>query len=317
MGNSSGLDSQFGYVTESAYGTYTTPTRFAEFLDETLKLEIDRIESAGLRAGRRTLHTFATSTRRVTGDVNMEFGAEGSGLLLDHMLGGVSTAGSDPYTHTFTPGDMSDKSLTVQINRPGIDGTDRVFSYLGCKVTDWTFSAAVNDFLKLRLGFYGQDEDTGQSLATASYPGNFEPFVFTQGALTIAGTELCVKSFTLDGDNALAVDRHFICAAQGDKPKEPLESGIRSYSGSLTADFEDLTNYNRFVNGTEAAMVLTFDRAADDRSLVITMNVRFDGSTPNVSGPELLEHTLEFVAGSGSNDATTITIALENGDSSP
>ena len=36
--------------------------------------------------------------------------------------------------------------------------------------------------------------------------------------------------------------------------KEPLEIGLRSYTGTVVTDFEDLTNYNLFVNGTEAAI---------------------------------------------------------------
>jgi hypothetical protein len=318
MALASGLDSQFGYAEEGTPGTFETPTRFAEFTDESLKLEIERIDSEGIRAGRRVLHRWAPGVQRVTGDVNLEFGAEGSGLLFEHMFGGVQTTGaSDPYTHTFTPGDLAGKSLTVQINRPDIGGTDRVFSYTYCKVVDWTLEASVNEYAKLRLGLYGANEDRGQSLASASYPTGFEPFVFSHGAVTVGGNAVPVKSFTLDGDNGLMIDRHFIKSATPAQPLESLESGLRSYSGSFVSDFEDLTEYELYTAGSEVALVLTFDRASDDRSLVITMNVRFDGDTPVVSGQELLEHTQQFVCVSGTSDAAAITAVLENGDSAP
>ena len=318
MALASGLDSQFGYAEEGTPGTFQTPTRFLEFVDESVHLEIERIESQGIRAARRTLHRWAPGVQRVIGDVNLEFGAEGSGLLLEHMFGTVvSTSGAgDPYVHTFAPADMAGRSMTIQFNRPDITGTDRVFSYTYVKVADWSFEAAVNEYLKLRLGLYGAAEDTGQSLASASYPTAFEPFVFTHGSITVGGTELCVTNFTLNGDNGLKTDRHFVCA-DGATPKEAIESGRRSYSGTMTADFESLTNYARFTGGTEAALVLTFDRAADDRSLVITTNVRFDGSTPNVTGMETLEQSFDFVCTSGTSDAAVITVALENGDSAP
>ena len=319
MALASGLDSQLGYAEESTPGTYETVTRFAEFVDESLKLEIERIESNALRAGRRTMLRWASGVQRVTGDTNLEFGAEGSGLLLEHMFGtAVSTTGAgDPYVHTFAPADMAGRSMTLQVNRPDISGTNRVFSYTHMKVADWTFDASVNEYLKLRLGWYGAQESTSESLGTASYPSSFEPFVFTQGSLTVAAAAVPVRSFTLDGDNGLAVDRHFISSTTPALPREAIENGARSYSGSLVGDFEDLTEYGLYTAGTEAALVLTFDRAADDRSLVITMNVRLDGETPTVSGPELLEHSMPFTCTSGTSDAAAITVVLENGDATP
>lgn len=318
MALASGLDSQLGYAEESTPGTFETPTRFAEFIDENLVLEIERIESQGIRAGHRVIHRWAPGVQRVSGDINLELGAEGSGLLLEHMMGGVSTSGaSDPYTHTFTPGDLAGKSLTIQVNRPDITGTDRVFSFTYCKVTSWSIEAAVNEYLKAKLSIYGANEDTGQSLASASYPTNFEPFVFTHGSMTVAGASVDVKSFTLEGDNGLATDRHFIRGTNPSHPKEALESSRRSYTGSFVTDFEDLTEYNHFKNASEVALVLTFDRSSDNRSLVITANVRFDGDPPTVSGMELLEHTQNFVCIASPTDASALTIALENGDASP
>lgn len=314
MTTASGLESQLGFATESAFGTYETPDNFLEFTSESLKLERERIDSMGIRAGRRVLHRWAAGVQRVTGDIELELGPQGSGTLLKHMFGGVGTSGaSDPYTHTFTPGQLDDKSLTIQFNRPDIDGTDRVFSYLGCSVTSWELACAVNEYLKLTCSIFGSHEDTAQSLASATYPTGYSPFVFTQGSLTIAGGAYDIKEFTLTGDNGLATDRHFIQASNPERPKIAKEANRRQYGGTLISDFEDLTAYNRFVSGTEAALVLTFTQSAS-RSLVITCNVRFDGETPNVSGYELLEQSLPFVCTSGTSDAAAITAVLKNAD---
>lgn len=311
---SSGIDAQFGFADESTYGTLVAPTQFLEFLSESLKLEKERIESQGIKAGRRVLHRWAPGVQRVTGDVEIELAPEGTGTLLKHMFGGVATTGaSDPYSHEFTPGDLNGKSFTCQVGRPDVSGTVQPFTYTGCKIPEWELAFAVNEYLKLKTTIYGADETTAEGLAVASYPATYNPFVFTHGSLTVAGSGVDIIEGTLAASNALATDRHRIRSTDPANPKEPLENGRREFTGSLTADFESLTQYNRFVSGTEAAMVLTFEQSAS-RSLVVTMNVRFDGETPSVGGMELLEQSLPFKCTSGTSDAAAITAVLKNGD---
>jgi len=312
----SGLAGQWGFVDEVTYGTFVAPTRFLEFNSESVKLERERIESNGIRAGRRVLHRWAAGVQRVTGDIEFELAPQGTALLWKHILGGVSTTGAGPYTHTLTPGDLAGKSMTVQIGRPDIGGTVRSFSYLGCKVASAELSLEVNEFAMMTVSLYGAHEDTSQALATASYPTGLSPFVFTQGSLTLAASAFDVKSASLSIDNGLATDRHFIRATTPERPKEPLEADRRAITGTLTADFTDLTAYNRFVNGTEAALVFTLNAGAAAQT-TITMNVRFDGETPDIGGAELLEQSLPFKAVSSTSDAAAITVAVINSDSAP
>lgn len=310
----SGLAGQLGIAPEVTYGTFVAPSRWFEFTDESLQLERERIESAGIRAGRRVLHRWAAGVQRVTGDITTELAAQGFGIVFEHMFGGKVTAGAGPYTHTFTPGDLAGKSLSVQVGRPDIAGVVRPFTYLGCKIATAEISAAVNEYAMLTLGLYGAHEDTAQTLGTPAYPATLSPFTFAHGSVTIAAVAYDVKEFSLSIDNGLATDRHFIRATTPERPKEPLEATRREYTGTLTADFTDLTAYNRFVNGTEAALVLTLNAGAS-ASLVITMNVRYDGDTPNIGGDELLEQSLPFKAVSGTSDAAAITAVLTNADS--
>lgn len=310
----SGIGGQIGLAAESVYGTFVAPTRWFEFNSESLHLERERIESAGIRAGRRVLHRWAAGVQRVTGDIEMELGAVGFGIIWSHILGSNVTTGAGPYTHTATPGDLAGKSLSVQVGRPDISGTVRAFSYLGCKVASAQLACSVNEYAMLTLSLYGAHEDTAQALGTASYPAAYAPFVFTSGSLTLAASAFDVKECSLSIDNGLAIDRHFIRATTPERPKEPLEADRRAITGELTADFIDLTAYNRFVNGTEAALVLLFNSGAASQ-LQITMNVRFDGTTPNIGGADLLEQPLPFKAVSATSDAAAITVVTTNSDS--
>lgn len=313
----SGLSGQLTIVDEVTYGTYAAPSRGFEFTGEgPVAYEREVIESMGIRAGRRIQSRFAQGVQRVAGDLTMELAPQGFGLWLKHIFGGVNTSGSGPYVHTFTPGDLTGKSLTVQIGRPDVSGTVRAFSYLGCKVTEAELSAEVNEYAMLTVSLYGAHEDTGQTLAVASYPATLTPFVFTQGVLSVAGSNVDIRNFSLNFDNALIIDRHFIRSTTPERPKEPLEGGFRQITGTFEADFESFTAYNRYINATQAAMVLTFTSGA--HSLVITMNTRFDGSTPGINSlEEIVAQTMEFKALSSTSDAAAITAVLTNGDSTP
>jgi hypothetical protein len=309
---SSGIDAQLGYKEESTFGTYIAVDRFSEFLSESLKFEQERIESKGIRAGRVMQSRWKSSIQRVTGSLELELTPGGSGRLLEACMGTVTTAGAGPYTHTYDGGVLDGQSLSVQIGRPDIGGTVRAFSYTGMKVADWEIACSVGEIPTITMNMYGSGESTSESLETASYPSNDDPFVFTEASLTVAGSEVCVKDVAVKGTNGLAINRHFICA-NGATPKEALESELRTVGGTFTADFTDLTQYGYFTAGTENALVLTFTSGAD--ILAITMNVRYDGETPSVSGAELLELSVPFMAISDTSDAAAFTTVLTNADS--
>ena len=313
---SSGIDAQLGYVDEVTFGTFVAPTRFSEFLSEDLKLEIERIESKGIRKGRKMQSRWKPSIQRVTGSLQLELTPGGSGRLLEACMGLPVSGGSGPngFTHTYTNGAIDGKSLTVQVGRPDLGGTVRAFSYTGMKVADWEIACSVGEIPTLTMNMYGADESTSESLATASYPSTDDPFVFSEAVLSVAGSPVCVTDFTLKGMNGLKVDRHFICA-NGAVPSEALESEMRDVTGSFTADFEDLTQYGYFTAGSENALVITF--TSGTFSLAVTMNVRYDGETPSVSGAEMLELSVPFKAISNTSDAGAFTAVLTNDDVAP
>ena len=58
--------------------------------------------------------------------------------------------------------------------------------------------------------------------------------------------------------------------------------------------------------------------AAANRTLTISGNVRYDGSTPTVNAPdEMVKQELPFVFTSGTDDATAFTATLVNDEATP
>ncbi|CAB5217866.1 hypothetical protein UFOVP209_25 [uncultured Caudovirales phage] len=152
----------------------------------------------------------------------------------------------------------------------------------------------------------------GVPLASATYPSTIKPLKFNHAALTVAGSTIKAKGFTLSGNNALADDRRYL----GQQTiSEPLEKDLRNYDGSLDLEFTDLTQYRRYLQASEVALVISFTSGAD--SVTITTNVRLDGETPVVAGRDILKQKVGFKAIGSSTDASAVTAVLVNSDSTP
>ena len=310
MASNTGIDTQFGWATESTPGTRVVPTNFIEILNESVVAEKNRIERRGLGNGRRLNRGWEAGTSMVSGSVSFELSAETVGDLFKLAIGDVSTTGAGPYTHNFNVGDL--ESATVQIGRAGTGGTVHPFDYTGMYVDQLTLSASPNEIVECTVDFLGQAEDAGgQTLATPTW-GQVSFFTFQQGVLQIASSEECVDAATITLSNTL--EQRYCMKSTNAGTADTREAGVREYGGSLTMDFEDLTAYNRFVNGTEASLSLVFTSSGSD-TLTISGNVRFDGSTPNVGGPEVVKQELPFVFTSTSADDTAFDCVLVNDDS--
>jgi len=326
MALSSGLDAQVTIGEETTYGTQAAAiTRGFDFNSESIKLLADRIESKALRSGQRVIRQLRRVHNRkgAAGDLELDVCEKGMAVLFKHMLGSVLTTtpggGTNSRTHTCTIGDLSTRSLTVQVGRPDVSGTVRPFTYLGGKVDSWELSCDFDGILNLKLSMDFQDEVTATGLATAAYPTGGGLLTYAGGTLTLGGSSIDVTKFSLKGDNGLATDRYMIRSST--LKKNPLQANLIGITADIDVEFNTLTDYNRFANGTVAAFTATFVgsiiEGAIPYQVVVTLPaVWVDGETPNVGGADILTHTLSLVA---TDDGTNppITIAVQNADTSP
>jgi hypothetical protein len=319
----SGLAAQLGVAESSTFGTYQTPNRFYEFNEESLELQIERIESPGLRASNRVLRTdrYAPGQKRVEGSVTVEPATKGFGLLLKHALGAVSvttpSGATNARLHAYTLGDIFGTSLTVQVGRPDSSGTVQPFSHLGCRVDTLSLSSSVDELLVSEIGLVGQDVVTSEALATATYPTTgsasaYEQFYWTQGVISVAGSAVgVVTDFEMELNNGLKSDRYFLGGAT---MSEPILAAMTEITGTVTVEFLNLTAYQRFVSNTQVALNAKWTAATAIESSTFPSievdipKVRFDGpANPQVGGPDVLTHELPFKAlFDGTNGPITI-----------
>lgn len=304
-----GLSAQFGMVDEVTFNTPVTVTRFLEFNSETLDNQIARIDSSGMRVGRKVLrkNQWVPGKVNVTGDVDFEVQQQGFGLPLKHMLGTIASAqpavATDPtvWEHTATVGPLDGKSFTCQIGLGDATGNQRAKTYSGCKVAKWDLSISVDGLLMLKPTIDGASEATGTALAVAAYAPSTKPLAFTGATITLpSGMVGNVSKFDLTGDNKQALARYFLSGSGSNTKKEQLEEGLRAYAGTVDVEFDDLTAYNQYVNGAVGTMTAFFEgdviSHAFNYALEVTLPaVRFDGKTPNVSGMTIPTISAPFV----------------------
>lgn len=310
MTTPAGLGGQFGYVSETTVGTLVTVDKFLPVTAPEIEQEIERLDSQGLRAGRLITAAWKPGSRTIGGTVETELWNTDIATLFRHMFGAVSVAtNGGQWNYTYTPADLTGESMTIQVGKPDITGTVRPFTWGGCKVGSWTLTAEVGSLVMLSLDIVGMTETNGVALAVASYDSTLDPFVFTEASLSIAGsTNNVVSSFEITCDNALTERPRL----GSDTSKEYLQNGFREITGTANTDFQSLTQYNRFLNGDETALVLRFDNGTE--TLLFTLNVRYDGGPPALTGPELLEEEVTFKVVHSTSDALGITAVLTNAE---
>lgn len=146
----------------------------------------------------------------------------------------------------------------------------------------------------------------GVALASASYTSGLRPITFRHGSVTVGGSSVPVKKCALKVTNKMETERFFLGQ---DTISEPIDNDRRDYTLELDVEFTDLTQYRRYLNATEHAVVLTFT-AAGGFSMVITTNVRLDGGAPQVSGRGLVMQTIPMKCIASGADTTAVSIAL-------
>lgn len=152
----------------------------------------------------------------------------------------------------------------------------------------------------------------GSVLAATAYPATLKPFAFHEAVVTVAGTVASVKKLTLSGKNGLVKDRYFLGSKER---KVPLEGDLHEIAGSLDVEFEDRTQYNRFVNETQVALIVALTHSTGE-SLTVTANIRFDGTTPGDNGRGIVPLTIPFKA-IGTTDAAACSVVWKSTDATP
>jgi len=328
-------DAAIGFKEETTYGTYVAPDKFAEFISEEFDVVPEFSEGAALRYGKRMLG----SSRRVkvkdivTGSIEVEAATKGLGALFKGALGtGTSTIASGAaYQQLFTPTTTDPlPSYTFQKGIPLVGGgAAQPMSFTGCVCSGFELSAANGAIPTIKFNYVGKSVDTAQTFVTPSYPAGYEVLSFVGGSIRIGGsvtppttTALAsggtaaanVTDIEMTFENGLDEGGFFLGGA-GQRGRRP-SLGLRTLSGTITAEYDSNTLRDAFLAQTDLAIVLKFAHptaitGAYYPTLEITIPVvRLDSELPKANGGEVVSQTMGFTALDGGVAAHPIYVAI-------
>ncbi len=162
----SGLWGSFGIASESTYGTPVAVSRFYEIASSTMAAKTTTFQGEGLRAGQMfpLAARRGIASRQAAGDVIFDLPVKGLGLILSHAFGSspTPTAVGSLYQQIHNWGSTFGKSFTAQVVKPSRFGTaaQDVFTYPGCKITDWTLTAIAGKQITNTFTIDAADEAT-------------------------------------------------------------------------------------------------------------------------------------------------------------
>ena len=312
------LDNAIMVGVEATYGTPATLTRAYEAKADTWKREQEALESVGFRANQHTMR----SDRRcqinmgATGAIELDALSSGLGLLLQGALGSavapVQIGATTAYTSVFaTTSDASAVSYTIQKLISRNDGTLTPFTYHGAVVTDFSVTQDVGGLCVISFSFDAEDEDIVTGAGTPTYPSAGCPFSWADAAITVGGVAMEASSFAFNASMGLKTDRRFLRSSA--LKKQPKRASVPEYSGEISAEFTDLTQYNAYVAGTLFPVTATWTgeeiEAGNFNTFSITMPAcQYDGTTPEAALEDMTTQALPFkVLYNGTDAAVTMS----------
>lgn len=286
------------YVVEATFGTTPSSPGFTPIrhTGTTLGLSKDAVESEELREDRQVAH-FRHGNKSVTGDINFELSYGGLDALLEATLCGTWA------TNVLKAG-TTRRSYTVERHHQDIG---KYLRSTGCQFNTMSLSVAPNSMVTGSFGIIGSGFTTsGSALGSSSYSAESTtaPFDSFSGSIKEGGSAIAIiTALELNIDNGMEA-LYVVGSADTLLPS----IGKSSVTGSVTAYFENTTLLDKFVAETTSSIEFTLTDAAGNDYIVLLPKVKYNSGNPEVSGPEAITVTLDFVALYNSSDASQIKI---------
>jgi hypothetical protein len=325
-------DCSIGFIPEVTYKTGLTPTRWVEYLDESLDWAKTIKQGKGLRVGGRV----ARSGRRVItsamgkGDISLEATSKGLGLWWQALLGaGTSTlVSASTYQQLFTIGDVP-TSLTIQKGLPELGGTVDAYTFLGCMIDSWEFDFPNDDIATCKATVNAGDLAVATAYAAPSYPTapnlfHFSNVSYSSGALTAPTTTALAAGATPLTDirgGSVVVNNNLNIRLNGGgagrQSKPPL--GLRTITGKLDVEYDSTTWRDSVIGDTPLNLIVTYTAGAlgtgfETLQLVLP-EIKLDGELAKTNGTDLIVQSCTFEGLDNLSAAQPIWVVCRTADS--
>lgn len=307
-----GAAGHIGWGLESSGGVAVAATDYVQGLSETLALTIDRFDIVNI-AGRLAEPDDKDGVRRIAGDVVFAAAPEALGFFLFGSMGVdvvTEVLSGFLYQHDFTmrTGDFDNRfpqhPFTFEIFRD----VDSAQQYDGVNMTSIAFNAVPNQDVRITTSMIGTNTRNIDETTPSFVNSPACPFAFDTASISIAGADSALlESFTLNIDSLLegipTLNNSEIIA----KIRRTNFQQIR-----INADigFEDIVEYQNFVNQTEQTFTVSFTRGDSFQLIFDIPRVIYTAFPLSIGGRDRQVVTIDGTArfDTGSNNAITVRL---------
>lgn len=244
------------------------------------------------------------------GDVEAQLYDKALGVILTGVLGAApSTAGGNPYTHTYTLSNTNQaKSISLYWKDP-----DRSDIYPLGMVNTFSVSVEPNGIVNYTVGFMSKTSREWTS-KTADFSSLGSKFLHQHvqvrladnvGALS-AATAISLKNLELTIGKNTVYD-----SVMGTVEPEDILNQQLSVEGSMNLNLEDDTYRDYMLNGTYKAMEVKFLRSASSSMTFRFPRVDFTEWEPDYTLNEIAKQTINFKANYDQANALDIISTAE------
>lgn len=316
------LDFSVGMALETTFGSAVTVTRFPES-EAKAKYDVTTVDGKGLRPTKGVRRTSRHSIVKFegSGDIEVEANTRGLGMLLNAVMGSVTSTTISSTTayqqvHTLSVTDPH-PSYTIQEVLPVIGGASTYpHTFVGCTFDSLELSAKEADIVQAKFSFMARQLRTDVAAAVASYPASDALLTFAHAAIVTSGTLTAPTSTALASlsgtaaenvtDFSLTVKRNldkkgFNVGGAGLRSRRP-QLGRPEITGKLTVEYTDNTLRDAYLAQTPVPIVLTFTH---DSTIVagiapvlqiVLPAVLLKGEVPASNGGEPITQSIDFEA---------------------
>lgn len=287
MGAGLGMMGHVGWAKESSGGVAVAAATYIEALSEGFVRTQDRLEVTNI-GGRLSRPDTYRGANHVAGDLSfavdpVTFGsflqaAFGPGTRTDVLSGSFWTHTYKPPTSSAWDDRFAAQPYTFEIFRDV--GSSQ--QYAGCNLNTMNLIAAFNQELRAETNWIGIAESDIAKTSPTFVSDPVDPFGFDTASISIAGAaSAIVEGFTiginnnLEGFGTLRNSRDIYKIRRTDFVTPTIE---------MTIGFENITDYLRFKNETEVAVVANFFRAGSFGLAIDLPRVIYTAHPTGVSG---------------------------------
>lgn len=303
MARSQGSRSRLSYITEVTYGT-TPAGNFLELTKNTFNTDLTKelIDGNELNSNRQKRYS-RHGTRTVTGDLVVDLRAAEYDALIESAMFSTWTVGTPD---TIKIGQTL-KSFSIEEYAADID---QASLFTGMVVNSMAVSIQNNQTVQTTFNFLGKDMAVGGIEKTVTAAAIANPFDgnVSNSVVGVADTGSTASSINTVTGIDFSINNNL-------EPSFNLGSAVTGQTiygnavveGTITAYFEDLTLFNRFLNETETNLEVSVANAAGLTYSFIFPRCKFNGAPKPVDGPGARLLTIPFQA---LYDATALTTLI-------